>query len=297
MNADKAAALAAYPHEHLGFDSVMPYFSIVLEAATLGGDIDWGNDFDMPVLKRPLYKEPGDFKMTEDFLGREPVATLLSTIRMLKKRFGRTVLILGKALGPWTLGLHMYGMENFLVDTLLEPQKIHDFIKEFCKITICLAEAQLEAGADMITIADHITADIASPKTYREFLMPVHKRILAYFPRNTFILHCCGKTTDRISLFAEAGFPVFHFDSKNNISDAMHEAGQMILTGCVNNLATLLFGSTKEVENQTRKIMAEGIRLISPECAIPLQVKNENLRAISLAVRQQAINSRYMISM
>ena len=58
----------------------------------------------------------------------------------------------------------------------------------------------------------------------------------------------------------------------------------MQLTGAVNNPETLLFGTVEDVFQQTRSLMAAGIRLISPECAIPLQVKNVNLQAIARAV-------------
>lgn len=284
LDSDKAAALAAWPHEHLGFDSVMPYFSVVLEGAALGAVIDWGDTYTMPSIKKPLYREPDEFIMPGDFLDRPPIAAILATIRLLKRRFGDTTLILGKVFGPWTLGLHLCGMEHFLIDTLLDPPKIRSFIGQFAAITRVFAEAQLEAGADMVTLADHITADLASPDTYLHFLQPTHRQILQAFPKNTFILHCCGKTIDRIAAFADAGFPVFHFDSKNPVQEALQEAGDMLLTGCVNNPETLLCGTPAEVYRQTRQIMAAGIRLISPECALPLQVKNENLAAIAAAV-------------
>ena len=285
LDSDKAAALAAYPHERLGFDSVMPYFSVVLEGAALGAGIDWGDTYTMPSIKSPLYREPDECILPGDFLDRPPIAALLAAIRLLKRRYGDSALVLGKVFGPWTLGLHLCGMEHFLIDTLLDPPKVQAFIERFAGITRVFAQAQLEAGADMLTLADHITADLAGPDAYLRFLQPTHRQILQSFPKNTFILHCCGKTTDRIAAFADAGFPVFHFDSKNPVREALQKADGMLLTGCVNNPETLLFGTPAEAYRQTRQIMAAGIRLISPECALPLQVKNENLAAIAAAVR------------
>ena len=285
LDSDKAAALAAYPHEHLGFESVMPYFSIVLEGAALGADINWGGRYTMPSIKKPLFCDPEEFRLPADFLDRPPVASLLESIRLLKHRFGDQALVLGKVCGPWTLSLHLYGMEPFLIDTLLEPAKAQAFLEQFAGITRLFAEAQLDAGADMITFADHITADLASPDTYLNLLQPIHRNILRFFPADTFILHCCGNTTDRIAHFARAGFPIFHFDSKNSIQAVLEKADGMCLTGCVNNPETLLYGSPEAVYQETRQIMASGIRLISPECALPIQVANCNLKAIADAVR------------
>ncbi|MHB8279565.1 MAG: hypothetical protein ACYDIA_18205 [Candidatus Humimicrobiaceae bacterium] len=36
------------------------------------------------------------------------------------------------------------------------------------------ADTQIEAGADIITVADHAKRDLRSPLSYRDFLIPVH---------------------------------------------------------------------------------------------------------------------------
>lgn len=285
-NPELSAALAAYPYENLGFDSVMPYFSVVLEAAALGETIDWGSDLDMPAQKYLPGHQVDDFFMPGDFLDRAPIKALLDSIKLLRKRLGNEAFIFGKVMGAWTLGLHLCGTENFLIDTVLEKEKIHYLLGKYKQITKVFAQAQLEAGADMITMADHITGDLASKETYVEFLQPIHKRLLKLFDKNTFVLHCCGKTLDRISLFADAGFDLFHFESKNDKAQAIAAAGDMMLTGNISNTDTLFLGSPSDVEQEVKQILASGINLVSPECAIPLQVKNENLLAISKTVQE-----------
>jgi [methyl-Co(III) methanol-specific corrinoid protein]:coenzyme M methyltransferase len=63
-------------------------------------------------------------------------------------------------------------------------------------------------------------------------------------------------------------------------------AQDTVLTGCVNNPDTLYMGNTADVFSQTQMILDSGIKLVSPECAIPLTVKNENLRAITNCAAQ-----------
>jgi len=287
LDPDKAAALAAYPFENLGFDSAMPYFSVVLEAAALGETIDWGSGLDMPAQKYDKDHHVHDFVMPEDFLDRAPVKALLGAIELLRKRYGNELFILGKAMGPWTLGLHLCGTENFLVDTILDKQKVHYLLDKYQHVTKVFAQAQLEAGADMITMADHITGDLASKETYAEFLQPIHKNLLRQFDKNTIVLHCCGKTLDRIPLFTEAGFDLYHFESKNEVEKAITAAGSMRLTGNINIPDTLLAGSPADVEKEVNHILDCGITLVSPECALPLQTRNENLLAISKTVKER----------
>jgi MtaA/CmuA family methyltransferase len=286
LNADKMAALAAVGYEKLGFDSVMPYFSVVQEAAALGCNIDWGHTETMPNQKNSIYNEPEQFKIPDDFLDRLPIKTVIEAIKLLRKKLGSDVLIIGKVMGPWTLSYHLHGVEDFLMETIIEPDKTKEFLDRFRTITKVFAEAQFEAGADVVTLADHATADLVSPLTYKNYLLPIHKEINNTFKDKTFILHCCGNTLDRISLFAEAGFKVFHFDSKNNIDEAIKAAGNMKLTGCVNNPEVLLKGTRQQVREQVEVIIEKGIKLISPECAIPLKVRNENLMEISNTVRE-----------
>ncbi len=48
-------ALASVGHDVFGFDSVSPYFSILLEASALGAEVDWGSIYEMPsVIKKPI---------------------------------------------------------------------------------------------------------------------------------------------------------------------------------------------------------------------------------------------------
>ncbi|MCL2665439.1 MAG: methyltransferase [Defluviitaleaceae bacterium] len=283
--AEKMAALAAFCAERLGFCSVMPYFGVVQEAAAFGADINWGSGSSMPSIRGHVFGSPDTVKIPENFLDRPPVKTILDSIKILKKIFAGEKLIIGKVMGPWTLSLHLTGMENFLVSTIEDPEAACHCLDMFLKVTVLFAEAQFEAGADAVTLADHATRDLVSPQTYKDLLMPRHKKINGKFFDGAFILHCCGSTTDRMEAFCEAGFKVFHFDSVNDVGEAIKKAGDMKLTGCVNNIDVLLNGTEYDVENQVRGLVGSGIKLISPECAVPLAVKNKMLKKLTDTVK------------
>lgn len=284
LNADKMAALAGVAYEQLGFDTVSPYFSVVQEAAAFGCRIDWGAGDVMPNQKSSVFQDPSEFTMPRDLLDRLPLKTVIDAIKLLRKKYGDKVAIIGKVMGPWTLSYHLYGVQDFLIDTISEPAKVHAFLDRFKEISLKFAEAQFEAGVDIITWADHATADLVGANCYREFLLPVHRLINERLKDRLLILHCCGNTCDRISYFAEAGFPVFHFDSRNDAAKALESAGSMKLTGGVNNPEVLLNGTCEDVKKNIRHLLDAGIRLISPECAVPLKVSNGNLKAIGEAV-------------
>jgi len=288
LNADKMAALAAFGAKELGFDSVMPYFSVIQEAAALGCEIHWGGPAAMPTQKNPPYEEPEDFILPDDFLERISISTVLDAIKLLKKDFDDKTLIIGKAMGPWTLSYHLHGVENTLYDTIVEKERLHDFIKRFTKVTKTFVQAQFDSGADVVTIADHITADLTGAHVYEEFLKEAHRDIIQCFGGERLIFHCCGNTVDRLALFADAGWTLFHIDSKNDIKEALKEIGEMKLTGYISNQSALVNGDPEIVAAEVKDILSNGIRLVSPECAVPLIVRNENLVAIKKSVVKQS---------
>ena len=286
-DADQMAALAAAGHELLGFDTIAPKFSIVHSAAALGAEVHWNSGAAMPIITKHPVTEPEQFKMPEDFLDREPVKIVLDAIRLLKKKYTDHVALVGKVFGPWTSAYNLYGTENFLLDTIVEPERAHAFLEAFTPIAVRYAQAQFEAGADIILWCDHVSGDLCSPDAYKEFLLPVHQKIFGDLlkKQGPMILHACGLTLDRIKYFAQSGFDAFHFDSRNTIHRALEEAGDMLLTGCVNNPEVLLKGTVSDVKKQTKEILDAGIRLVSPECAVPCTVTNTNLAAISATVK------------
>ncbi len=285
LDADKMAALAAYGAEGLGFDSVMPYFSVVQEATAFGAKVDWGDAENMPCQKGILYSDPEQFVLPADFLNRPSIRTVTDAIRLMKKKLYET-LIIGKVMGPWTLALHLYGVENVLVDAMLEPERLEEFIRLFKNVSQTFAAAQFEAGADVVTIADHVTSNLVGPEMYVKFVQKTHQELNREFGEGKLILHCCGNTLDRMQHFAEGGFSLFHFESSNDIEESIRKAGRMKLTGCVNDPDTLLRGTRQDVNLEVKSILSKGIRFISPECAIPVQTRNENLMEIAKAVAE-----------
>ncbi|SMB99062.1 [methyl-Co(III) methanol-specific corrinoid protein]:coenzyme M methyltransferase [Thermanaeromonas toyohensis ToBE] len=284
LDPEKMARLAATGYELLGFDTIAPYFSVVQEVAAFGLKINWGTLDTMPdVLENP-FGDPEEIKVPTDFLDRPPVRTVLKALKILKREYGDYVCLIGKVMGPWTLSYHLHGVQNFLIKTILEPDKVHRFLARLKEVSVMFANAQLKAGADVITVADHATGDLVSGTCYRDFLLPVHQEITRQIEGPT-ILHICGNTIDRLEYVVLAGFSGFHFDSKVNPRRA-HEivAGRISLIGNVNNPVTLLEGTPEDVRREVFAICEAGIEIIAPECAVPLRTPNTNLKAIVEAV-------------
>lgn len=281
LDPEKMALLAQAGHTVIGLDVVMPLFSVCHETEALGCPIDWGKRDQMPHCKDFIYKNSDDIIIPDDFLLKAACQVPLKAIKILKNRVGKSAAICGKAFGPWTLGYHLFGIENFLIDTVDNPSKIKKIIEKLTPATIAFANAQIEAGADCILLGDHATADLCSPAAYKQFLQEIHT-LLAKKINAPVILHICGNTKDRIEMIAQTGISCFHWDTKSGSPNSIRQlaGNKMALMGGISN-PLLLNGKPEDIVRQAQQAADAGIDIIGPECAVPLNTPIANLKAIA----------------
>ena len=285
-DARQMAELAAAGYEVLGFDTIMPEFSVQQEAAALGCEVDWGNRDMMPDAKTHPVKEIEDIVIPDNLLEKPSIKVVLEAISLLRKEYADHIAIVGKVMGPWTICYHVVGVQDFLLMTITEPDKVRRFLDAYKEVTVTFANAQLQAGADAVVLPDHATGDLVSPKTYDEFLVPVHHEMLSRIGGPT-ILHVCGNCIDRLGIFAEEGYDAYHFEWQVDAREAVRIVnGRMSLVGNVSNTQALLRGTPEDVYQQARYAIGAGVDILAPECAIPLQTPVANLKAIVAAAEE-----------
>jgi len=283
-----AARLAATGYTELGFDSVMPYFTIIQESSALGCDMQWEDKDNWPTVRmqQPIWKDSRDVRIPSGFLEHRDNITITKSIEILRQELGNDVAIIGKTMGPWTLAYHVFGVENFLLMTVDDPAEVMRILHKLKEISVLFGEAQIAAGVDALTFPDHATGDLVSGEYYRRFLQDIHTEMTEALPV-PLILHICGATLDRMPYIAETGMASFHFDSKNDPQEAMDAVdGKIGLVGNINNPTTLYARGPAEVREEVFKCLDAGVQMIAPECAIPLATKLENLIAIPDAVKE-----------
>ena len=200
-------------------------------------------------------------------------------------KFGDEVAIIGKTMGPWSLGYHCFGVEPFLLMSLDDPDKTKLCLDRMKEATIQYGVAQIEAGADALTLPDHATGDLVSGEYYDRYLKDMHTEFVDQIPI-PLILHICGRTVDRMEYIAQTGMAAFHYDSKNQPQESIDIIKNRIsLVGNINNPETLFSKGPEVVREEVYRNLDAGVNLVGPECAIPLQTSLENLKEISRAVQ------------
>lgn len=288
LDAGKMTDLAAATRTELGFDNVAPLWSVCHESAALGCPVDWGRVDIMPSIIGKPFAVTDEITVPRDFLKRRETAVPLEALSALAKRFGAEAAVVGKVFGPWTLGYHLFGVEDFLINTILDPSLIKRQIERLKEITVIWAHAQIEAGADALCLADHATRDLCSPESYRDFLSEVHAELVDRIAC-PLILHICGETSDRIKYIRDTGVACFHFDSKVPAAKARELAGERLsLMGGTSNFSVIRSGDPEAVERDVREKLDCKIDIIGPECAVPLDAPYANMRLLARLVRETA---------
>jgi len=282
LDAEKMARLAATSHTILGMDTIMPVFHSQLEAAAMGAETEWAEKDNWPSTSRATVEEPDQVRIPNDFLQQPTMAAATGAIKLLRARYP-DVGIVGKVYGPWSVGYALVGIESFLIDTMLDPDKIKRYLDAILPGCLASARAQFEAGADAVMWCDHTTGDLCRPETYRDFLLSMHQRISVEMGGPS-IFHCCGKTIDRVDYFAEAGWDVFHFESQVDAKEARAVAGDRIsLFGNLNNPTLLYQGTAEDVYKACWDLLDAGVDGLAPEGSVPLITKKDRLQAINQA--------------
>ncbi len=285
--AEQMARLAATSHVDLGFDTIMPVYSVIQESSALGCKMQWEGKGNWPTVRmsEPIWKTSDDIVIPDDFLDHPDLQCVLKAIGILREEFGNEVAIIGKTMGPWSLAYHCFGVEPFLLTSLDDEDETRRILDKLAEATVIFGNAQIEAGADALTLPDHATGDLVSGEYYHRYLEDLHSRMVEEIPI-PLILHICGRTVDRMGFIANTGMAAFHFDSKNGPEESMKEVdGKIALVGNINNPSTLYAKGPAEVREEVYANLEAGVQMIGPECAIPLQAPLENLLEISRAVK------------
>ena len=207
--------------------------------------------------------------------------------------FKHSIAVIGKVLGPLSLLFYLYGIQNTLNSLILEPETVVQILSEIKNLCIEFALAQIEAGADIITISEDAAGELISRECYRSLVMQAEREIFLVLKEHALVVfHLSGNIMDRVDLFRDTGFHALSFDSRNDLPRLKILAGDMKLIGGVNNPVTMLNGKEEDIVREVFYALDNGVSLVAPECAIPLRAPNENLLAMRDAVLRYEQHNR-----
>jgi [methyl-Co(III) methanol-specific corrinoid protein]:coenzyme M methyltransferase len=280
------AKLAMAAHTVLGFDAVRVPFSQTFEAEALGCTLKPGKNIDgtegIPGIEpKPPYKLDETPVFPDDFLSRGKIKELIKAVRILKGELGETVPIVGGIVGPFTIAAALLDMVPLLRATIKTPEKVRPFLEVGEKAGTALANALVEAGADIISCEDMTASpELIAPDTYRDFELEYQRQQFNAIsvPK---ILHICGNVDFIVEWMGQTGADILSLEPKANPQLAREKCGSdTVLMGGVDTAITLFMKDPDIVKAMCEDSIARGIQILAPGCAVAPGTPLENLLAM-----------------
>ncbi len=276
------AKQAMASHTILGFDAVRVPFSQTIEAEALGCKVKHGGTLGIPGIESPpLYRLDDVPAFPENFLSRGRVSELLKAVRIMKKKLGDEVAIVGGIIGPFTLAGFLIDTTVLLKASLKFPGKILPFLDVAEKAGTTLATALVNEGVDLISCEDMAASpELCNPKTYRDYVLEYQKRQFNAIPVPK-ILHICGKADPLVEWMGVTGAEILSLEPKTNLRFAREKCGSdIILMGGVDTTQTLFMKTPEIVKIACGESIANGIQILAPGCSVAPGTPLENLKAM-----------------
>jgi MtaA/CmuA family methyltransferase len=209
----------------------------------------------------------------------------LLAIKEMRRLSDGKLPVLGWVEGPISEAAVMRGLSTLMEDMIDDPEFIEELFLFNVRMAISFAQAQVEAGADMIGFGD-APASLIGPDLYNRFVLPHEKRMVAAIKSFgvPVRMHICGNTTKILHLMAKSGVDMVDIDS---ITD--FKAAADAFPPCVKLLGNL--DPVREVLNSNPAAiwarLSECHEIAAPNyivgagCEIPAKTPDENLRAFS----------------
>ncbi|CAB1081901.1 hypothetical protein D1AOALGA4SA_9542 [Olavius algarvensis Delta 1 endosymbiont] len=278
-------ALAA--HTVLGFDAVRVPFCQTFEAEALGCELKPGGTEGIPGIEpRPPYTIDDTPEFPDDFLTRGRIPELLKAVRILKEEVGDEVPIIGGIQGGFSIAAHLLETVFLLKATLRAPEKLPAFIEVGEKAGTMLGQALLDAGADIISCEDMSSSPaLLTPQSYQELVLEYQQRQFAALsvPK---ILHICGKVDSIVEWMGQTGADILSLEPKANSRIAREKCGpNVVLMGGADSATTLYFKSPADIKAECEALIADGIQILAPGCAVAPGTPLENLLTLTEVAR------------
>lgn len=283
------AGLGKAMHDLAGVENVGVPFCLTVEAEAMGAPVDLGTRETEPRITDYAIIQVDQFKrlngVTTGRNGR--VETALEALRILAREAPDTPAI-GNLTGPISLATSLIDPLTFFKSLRTNAKSVHEFLAFITESLVEFGRAQIEAGADIVVIADPTgTGEILGPEAFREFALPYLNRIVAGlgdpFASRT-IVHICGRVQPIAKELAELRAAGLSVDSMVSVEALRRDVDGKVLVG---NVSTYLLdkGPAERIFKAGRRCLESGVQILAPACGISANTKLEHIRALARAAR------------
>ena len=288
-DAGMMAGLSEGVYENGGFENFGVPFCMTVEAEAMGATVYMGTKINEPrVIHYPIAhaSEWNKLNNIDVSVGRAKV--ILEAIKILKTKNSQ-VPIVANLTGPVSLASSLMEPMVYYKELCKSPTEAHKFMKFVTENLIIFGKAQLEAGADILTISDPSgTGEILGPKMFREFALPYLNTIIDALKEQCAggtIIHICGRLKSIYSELKELHSNAISFDAITNVTQMVEFVDNKVIMGNVSTFA-LENNSQENIKSIAENCIHSGCDILSPACGIGTKTSMDNIRSMVEAAKE-----------
>lgn len=207
----------------------------------------------------------------------------LRAIQLFKQRRPQ-VGVLGWVEACFAQALTFRGMEQAMMDLVLNPDLLRELMGFILPHEIAFAKAQVEAGADFVGVGDSAASQV-STEHYVELILPYERELLAGIRQMGVPtkLHICGDITRLLSAMTVLEADIVDIDWQVDLREARRILGtQVCLCGNFDPVAILLQATPEKVREECRRSIREAGPpfILNAGCEVPPDTPAENYAAM-----------------
>ncbi|MBR5284780.1 MAG: methylcobamide--CoM methyltransferase [Clostridia bacterium] len=271
------------------FENVGVPFCMTVEAESMGAKVNMGTEAIEPHVSEYVLTTTSDWASlpsAEVHSGRSGV--VLDAIELLRAELP-DVPIIGNLTGPVSTASSLIEPTIFFKELRKKNADAHALMTHVTDHLIAFGLAQIEAGADIITISDPSgTGEILGPKYFEEFTVTYLNRLIEPLKAAgaKVIVHICGSMRQVYPQADQIISDVLSFDSIVPIREARQALPERLLMGNISTY-TLEFGEPEKVRILTDFAADNGFDIISPACGLGMRSPLANIRTMLEVLKER----------
>jgi len=218
----------------------------------------------------------------------------LKAIRLVRERFGDTVLVAGSCAGPYSSVGLLFGLQETMMLTAADAELLFEACDFFVELQSRYIEAQIEAGAHAIWLGDcNAFSGFLSVDQYRKFAFPSCKKLVAKAQELGALVHLMNSEirTDYLLAESDLGVDIVNCGPGADLA-AVRKAftGKTCFSGNLDPIEVLMRATPEQVAAEAERLVrignsAGGYLFCTGEMN-PRDVPEQNMRAMIEAVRR-----------
>jgi MtaA/CmuA family methyltransferase len=283
-DAASMAQLTQAANRLAGVENVGVPFCMTVEAEAMGARVDLGSQENEPRVIEYVMEKLSDLgKLSPMDLSGGRTKVCIDAVRLLKLSSPQ-VPIIANLTGPVSLATSLVDPLIYYRALRLDKEAAHRLTRFATENAIIFGDALIEAGADLICIADpSATGELIGGKAFAEFVLPYLNQMTEHFKERfgtPAIVHICGDVKSLGDQLGKLSAEVVSVDAMVGIPRLKALAGGKLTMG---NISTQLLeqGSADALARAGAACLAHGVDILAPACGIGPRTPVANIRSLA----------------